>query len=91
MPPPSSQETADSTVRHGDVLVRTVGAGMGAAYAFSISGRAGSEEVVFASMREASRHAREYARRVDVDAWVAQGAWHVVRVARCRRPGDRAL
>jgi hypothetical protein len=75
-------------VTAGDLVVFAVSVGMRAAY--SISGMPGPDPVVFASMGEASRYARDHAARTGVDVWVEQGAGHVMRVARFRCTGARA-
>lgn len=71
----------------GDVLIRTLAGGKGAAYA--LSGLPDADEVLFPSMRAASQYARAYARPTGVDVWAEQGSGYLLLVGRFRPAGDR--
>jgi hypothetical protein len=71
----------------GDVVIHTISAGGGVAYA--VSGVPSGASAVFLSMREASAHARAYARPTRVDVWAEQESGYALLVGRFRPAGER--
>jgi hypothetical protein len=73
----------------GDLLIQTIASGKGAAYA--LRGLPGETEVLFPSMRAASRYARTLARPTGVDVWAEQTSGYLLLVGRFRPAGERAV
>lgn len=71
------------TAVRGDVLIRTLDVRTRLAYA--LSAVPGPDQLAFATLSEATRHARDYAHQNRVDVWADRGTGHLERLV-CFRP-----